>query len=212
MRTELPDPEPELPPGGVPEDGSAWSAWSPAEVADRLAAVNARWCVAGGWALDLFVGEKTREHEDLEVAVPADDFPAVRSALAGFDLYVVGSGHRWPLDSMAFSVFHQTWVWEPAARAYRLDVFREPHDGDAWIARRDESIRMPYRELIEHTSDGIPYARPEVVLLFKAKHAREKDDGDLAAALPHLDARRRRWLADALALVHPGHRWIAEVG
>ena len=26
--------------------------------------------------------------------------------------------------------------------------------------------------------------------------------------LPHLDADRRRWLHDALTLVHPGHRWL----
>ena len=53
--------------------------------------------------------------------------------------------------------------------------------------------------------------RPEVVLLFKAKHAREKDDGDFDAALPHLEPERRRWLADALELVHPGHRWLARL-
>ncbi|MGH3656155.1 MAG: nucleotidyltransferase domain-containing protein [Micromonosporaceae bacterium] len=27
------------------------------------------WCVAAGWALDLFRGEQTRPHEDLEIAV-----------------------------------------------------------------------------------------------------------------------------------------------
>ena len=70
---------------------------------------------------------------------------------------------------------------------------------------------MPYAQLIERTRDGIPYARPEVVLLFKAKAARPKDDGDLADVLPALDAGRRRWLADALELVHPGHRWLAQL-
>jgi hypothetical protein len=40
--------------------------------------------------------------------------------------------------------------------------------------------------VIAHTNDGIPYARPEIVLLFKAKAARAKDD-DFAAVLPRLD-------------------------
>ena len=48
----------------------------------------------------------------------------------------------------------------------------------------------------------------EIVLLFKAKHAQEKDDADFAAVLPRLEPERRRWLADALELVHPGHRWL----
>ena len=70
-------------------------------------------------------------------------------------------------------------------------------------------IRMPYDRAIERTPEGIPYGRPEIVLLFKAKAARPKDDDDFAAALPLLDEERRRWLADALGLVHAGHRWLA---
>jgi hypothetical protein len=58
---------------------------------------------------------------------------------------------------------------------------------------------------------GIPYGRPEIVLLYKAKHARPKDDADFAAVLPLLEPGRRRWLADALELVHPGHRWLAAI-
>jgi hypothetical protein len=71
---------------------------------------------------------------------------------------------------------------------------------------------MQYARVIELTGDGIPYGRPEIILLYMAKHARPKDDGDLAAVLPHLDLARRRWLAEALELVHPGHRWLAELG
>jgi hypothetical protein len=94
---------------------------------------------------------------------------------------------------------------------WRLDVFREPSDCDTWVCRRDGTIRMGYEELIRRTDEGIPYLRPDVTLLFKAKHARAKDDGDFAAALPLLDAGSRRWLRDALELVHPGHRWLPEL-
>ena len=58
------------------------------------------------------------------------------------------------------------------------------------------------------TTTGIPYAVPEVVLLFKAKAARDKDRADLDLALPLMAAERRRWLKDALARVHPGHEWL----
>ena len=50
--------------------------------------------------------------------------------------------------------------------------------------------------------------QPEVVLLFKAKVVRPKDELDFAAVLPHLDSNRRSWLRDALTLVHPGHAWL----
>ena len=88
---------------------------------------------------------------------------------------------------------HQTWMREPATGFWRFDVFREPSDGDTWICRREPAIRMPYARLIEWTDDGIPYGRPEVVLLFKAKHAQlEKNERDFAATLPRLDARAAR--------------------
>ena len=32
-----------------------------------------------------------------------------------------------------------------------------------WICRRDETIRLPYRDIIHRTRDGIPYLAPELV-------------------------------------------------
>jgi hypothetical protein len=204
---------PPVPPGGFEPDLDKWDAWRPEEASRRLAGVAAPWCVAAGWAIDLFLGDQRREHEDLELAVPADQFGEIAAALAGFELFVVGSGRGWRLEDAdaPLETYWQTWVLDPAADKWRLDVFRDQSDGDTWICRRDDSIRMPYERLIERTADGIPYQRPEVVLLFKAKHARPRDEGDLAAALPRLEPDRRRWLADALELVHPGHAWIERV-
>lgn len=135
----------------------------------------------------------------------------IRAALADFEVEVVGSGRRWPLDSAAFDVMMQTWVREPGHGVYRLDIFREPHDGDTWICRRDESIRLPYDQIIVTSPAGIPYLVPEIVLLFKAKHDRPKDQADFSGVLPLLNPARRAWLATALARVHPGHPWISEL-
>ena len=52
-------------------DVELWDAWTPNVAAERLRGVTAPWYVAAGWALDLFRGGQTREHEDLEIAVPA---------------------------------------------------------------------------------------------------------------------------------------------
>lgn len=196
--------------GAFEPDLFRWDAWRPADVQRNLARVEAPWCVVAGWAIDLFLGGQRREHEDLEIAVPGDRFGEVAEALAGFELFVVGDGLARPFAyaGEALETFWQTWVREPETGLWRLDVFRDQSDGDTWICRRDERIRLPYSELIERTADGIPYARPETVLLFKAKHARPKDDADLAAVLPLFEPERRRWLAKALELVHPGHRWL----
>jgi hypothetical protein len=197
--------------GGVELVNPAWSPWRPRELADRLRGVAVPWYVAGGWALDLYRGFESREHEDLEIGVPADGFAAIRSALGDLEFDVVLDGRRWPLDSPAFASSHQTWGRDPASGAYRLDVFREKHDGDTWICRRDESIRRNYAEIILRNADGIPYLAPEIVLLFKARWARPKDDEDLRGVLPSFDRERRSALRDLVAQVHPGHRWLEEL-
>jgi hypothetical protein len=70
-----------------------WDAWRPGHVARLLAGVRPPWCVAAGWAIDLFLGGQRREHEDLEIAVPRDRFGEVAEALTGYELFVpLGDG------------------------------------------------------------------------------------------------------------------------
>jgi hypothetical protein len=205
--------------GAFEPDLTLWDAWRPEHVAALLAGVRAPWYVAAGWAIDLFLGEQRREHDDLEIAVPRQAFGEIAERLPGYDLFIpdgdlTDPGLVWPLRQApaALDRHHQTWVREPDTGRWRLDIFREPSDGDTWICRRDERIRLPYAEVIEWTDEGIPYGRPEIVLLFKAKHAdRRKDEADFAAALPKLDATRRTWLIDALQLVHPSHPWLKRI-
>ena len=194
-------------------DDADWDAWTPAEVAHRLRGVDAPWYVAAGWAIDLFVGRERREHDDLEIGVPAAAFDEIRRALGELEFHVVTAGVAEPVDdaSELMQTVHQTWGLDRDARRWRVDVFREPSEDGSWVSRRDASLRLRYDELIERTADGIPYARPEVVLLFKAKAARAKDEADLAAVLPLLDADRRRLLARWIEQVHPGHFWLPDL-
>jgi hypothetical protein len=195
----------------IEADFSLWDAWRPEQVARLLDGVEAPWYVAAGWALDLFVGEQRREHEDLEIAMPNGRIDELLPALDGLELFVItGPRQATPFEQARDQLeeTHQTWVREPATGLWRFDVFREHSDGDTWICRRDPRIRMPYDRLIERTGDGIPYGRPEVILLYKAKHAhRDRDQSDFDEILPRLEPERRRWLAEALDVVHPGHPW-----
>ncbi len=181
-------------------------------MAERLSGVTAPWCVAAGWAVDLFLGEITRPHGDIEIAVPAGRFEEIAERFPDCDFHVPRDGRLVPATAEALGSDFQTWALERATGRWRFDVFREPHDGDIWHCRRDERLRLPYAEIIRHGADGVPYLSPEIALLFKAKGLREKDRADFGRAHPLLDARQRRWLRDALALVHPGHEWAALLG
>ena len=190
-------------------DIDAWQPWAPAQVAERLAGVATPWYVAGGWAVDLHLGGTLREHEDLEIAIPEAGFAEIAGRFPELAFFVAGDGKVVPAGPAALAAHHQTWALDAAAGVWRFDVFREPHDGDVWISRRNASLRRPYAEIIRRTPDGIPYLAPDVVLLFKAKHRRPKDERDHAAVAPRLTAAERSWLDSALELVHPGHPWIS---
>lgn len=199
----------------APDDIAAIEArwvdcWQPHEVARRLAGISVPWYVAAGWALDLFRGGQTRAHHDIEIGVPAGQFGQIRERFAEFTFDAVGDARIWESATpQVLSATWQTWLREPATGRYLLDVFREPHDGDVWICRRDETIRLPYTDIIRHTPDRIPYLTPELVLLFKAKHVRGQDQADFDGVLPLLTHLQRLTLARLLTRVHPGHAWLA---
>lgn len=193
----------------------AWHPWTPGEAAARLAGIGVAWCVVGGWALDCWLGRQTRDHEDLEIAIPRGDFPTVRDHLAPLRLHSVGDGEVRALRSDPETAAgplppadkHQNWVLDEAADAWRMDVMLEPGDAETWIYRRDERIREP-RTRMTAERDGVPYLVPEGVLLYKAKLLRAKDESDFARCLPEMTPNARQWLQHALQLTHPGHPWI----
>lgn len=187
-----------------------WEAWTPREAADRLHGLGLPWCVVAGWAIDLFIGEQTREHGDLEIEILRGDFPAVRDHLKEYEFFATGSGEIVALDleDEWNPEWHQRWVLDRDAQKWRADLMLKAGDETTWVCRRHESITAPRSEIVGTTPDGIPFLRPEAVLLYKAKAARPKDEADLASCLPRMSNTSRRWLADALAIAHPGHPWI----
>jgi GNAT superfamily N-acetyltransferase len=190
----------------------AWTPWHPRDIAHRLARVDRPWHVAGGWALELWRADHDlgplRDHEDVEIAIPRAAYPSFAAALAGLDLYAVHAGAVWPLRA-ALPKSHVRQVWVAADGRYRADLFLEAGGDRTWIFRRDDRIRRPLARVVARTLDGLPYLRPEAVLLYKAGAARPKDEADFAAVAPDLDADSAHWLVDALSVAYPGHPWIA---
>jgi hypothetical protein len=176
--------------------------------------------VCGGWAIDLFVDEVTRPHEDLEVGIFRHHQLALRRAYPDWSAFAVIQGGQWDPwndgDYLELPV-HQVLLrkpgspdpnpWEPT---YELDrqFFLNDSDQGIWVSRRDSRIRLHVRELALRSPSGVPVVAPEVQLLYKARHAEEKNEHDFELVEPHLGGSRRTWLREALELVHPGHRWI----
>jgi hypothetical protein len=191
-------------------DHDAWSAWHPLELTSRLASISAPWCIVGGWALDLWHGAQTRDHDDLEFTVLREDTGIFREALQGLDFYTAGSGVVKPLPHGAEppADIVQIWCLDSIERCWRVDMMIEPGTRQTWVCKRDPNILGPRHEFVYATSEGIPYLAPAPILLFKAKYQRAKDEADFDNALPKLTVSERAWLKASLALAHPGHDWI----
>lgn len=171
------------------------------------------WAVAGGWAIDLWLGEQTREHHDVEVVVRRCDQSIVHAALSAdweqFALDPPGGGWRpWsgvPIVSPAFQLQARS-SWGA------FDLFTETVDEATWYFRRDARIMAGSDDVIVPSASGIPIVRPEIQLLYMAKSGEPKNEHDFELARPHLDPAAARWLTSALQLTLPGHHWLQQLG
>lgn len=191
----------------------AWQPLGPAQVAERLEGLDARWWIVGGWAVDAFT-QAPREHEDIDVAFFRADLSAVLARLSPeLCIWSNLSGTLRPLRRAEdlLEGARQLWVRRDGDSPWLMDLAMTPHDGDTWISPRDDRIRRPFEDATFVAADGLRYLRPELVLFMKARVARAKDDHDLAKILPLLEPDVRSWLRNAIELVHPGHRWLADL-
>ncbi|TMD44470.1 MAG: aminoglycoside adenylyltransferase, partial [Chloroflexi bacterium] len=63
-----------------------WQPWSPREIARFFSHLAVPWWIAGGWALDLFLGAQARHHDDIDVQILRRDQHAVRVLLHEWDV------------------------------------------------------------------------------------------------------------------------------
>jgi Aminoglycoside-2''-adenylyltransferase len=195
-----------------------WDPWQPEDVARFFSTAEVPWLIAGGWAIDLFLGEQTRAHEDIDVQILRRDQLDVRALFQEWDIQgaLPGGPDAWPFWEWEAGKFlppnvHDVWCRPSKTDPWALQLMIGDTADDQWFFRRDARIRRPLATIGDRTPTGIPYLAPEIQLLYKAKTPRPKDEDDFARTLPSLDHERRQWLAQSLAIAHPGHAWLAEL-
>jgi hypothetical protein len=184
-------------------------------IAQRMADFPAPWLVAGGWAIDCFLGRETRRHEDLEITVPRDRQHAIHERFSDWTrLKIVprqeGDGDivPWEPNEYLELPIHQIVLQHPGFEPPEFEFFLNEIEDGEWFFRRNRGIHRPLGEMIVVGPWGIPVVAPEVQLLFKARLHRPKDEADFSSVLPSLGPERSRWLRLALELQNPGHPWI----
>ena len=187
-----------------------WEPLSLAEVKGLLGSVSAPWWIAGGHALDMFIGHETRKHADVDVSVLRRDQQAFRDALGKWDVQVAHAGQLipWKRGEALKPQHHTVWARETPGGPWRLEALFEESEGNRWAYRRNARIGLNIADLGRRDPNDVPFIRPEVNLLYKSSEPRPLDETDFLYALPRLDVAQKGWLSGALYTVDPTHRWL----
>lgn len=197
----------------IPLDENAWDAWSPHELGQRLREAILPWYVAGGWALDVWHDEQTREHEDLEFVVLRDHVDHFRGILCDLDFFAVKDGaiEYLPPSARLPGDVWQLWGADTRQGCWRVDLMIEEGTPDLWVYKHDRTINMARSDAVHVSNVGIPYLAPINVMLFKAKRRRSKDQMDFDHCLPKLSVEEKHQFVVWLTGLHPDHPWITQL-
>jgi hypothetical protein len=187
---------------------------TPSDAGALLSTLERPWWIAGGWAIDLFLGRETRAHADLDIAMLRGDEVALPDVLRDWQIDIAHDGAfiPWSGESPLVAPMHQFWTRRDREGPWDLEVLLEDHDGGRWLSRRDHRVTLQLDAFGRRTDTGIPYVAPEIALFYKAKGWEiEKNAADFDVAAPALDDSARAWLRGALEIAHPQHPWIARL-
>jgi Aminoglycoside-2''-adenylyltransferase len=204
-----------------------------------LAGYPGAWALCGGWAVDAWLGDVTRDHLDVDITVFEDDQLAAYEHVSGRGWHLiahdesVGGATREPWDGRPLVLpahIHgardlnvlKTWVpsGDPRPGELYLELMVNEQSGEDWVLNREPEVAWPIRDSQRVSSWGIPTVVPEVLLFYKATaylddatmaSRNPKDAADFHALAARLGPAERAWLRDAIATVHPSHAWLPEL-
>ena len=189
---------------------SQWQPLSVPEVVQLFSNAPFSWGLAGGYAVEQFVGTPIRDHGDIDVIVYRDQQLELQGWLSDWQLFAAdppGSLRPWTKSEYLPYGIHDIWGYT-SVHAWRLQIMLTEVEGGRWFSRRSRLIGGQRGDLIV-TYRSVPCIRVEVQLLYKAKDPRSKDDLDFKACLPLMSVEERQWLTTGLEVLYPeGHPWI----
>jgi Aminoglycoside-2''-adenylyltransferase len=192
----------------------SWRLMTPQEAVVSLSVLCLPWWIAGGWALDLFLGKITRAHKDLDVGIFRSDAAGVVAALSGWEFFEAKDGVLSALAAGEAPRADVNSLWGKRAHSaqWELELMLDDSDAEAWVFRRDARITRPLSSAIRRNPEGIAYLAPEIQLLYKARAPRPQDQADFDHVVRYLACDARTWLRDSLMGVDPKHPWIVRLG
>ena len=195
------------------------------------------YAICGGYAIDLFVGHKTRPHKDLDVSVYWENRDTLVQYMLDneWDIYEpCGCEHLHKISSITDQkrVKSNIWCVRPGNPHYifsdhennmfavdfdgaeqtELDfiefLFNNRKEGFILYARND-AVKLNMNNAILE-KNGIPFLAPELVLLYKSTAVNNPDyQLDFDNAMLKMNNDQQEWVRESLVSIFPnGHKWL----
>ncbi|MDP5228147.1 MULTISPECIES: hypothetical protein [Arthrobacter] len=192
----------------TPTPVTPWVLQTPQDVARLLDAVDVRWWLSGGVALDHWLGRKIQERGNTDVSTTSADVARLVDLLPErFSAWVAVDEVLTPWNEVPEGVDVQpVSIHDDQAGTWVLRVNVEDGIQRAWLYRRDPRLQLPWERAVLDVG-GIPTGAPEVQLVWKALRPRPQDDVDKDAVLPALSEEARAWWERSILSVHPHSTW-----
>jgi hypothetical protein len=187
-----------------------------------LSDFSGRWWLGGGWAIDAWLGEQSRDHEDIEICIARHDQEQVFTYCATWQFLTpvndqwtplpAGERLRPPQFMLQLQQAPQTLGADddmPPTFEFLLNDVQD----DMWTFSRLPQLQSPIMDVFSRSPWGMNATRPELILLHKAVYQpRPKDELDFQRILPYLSPAQQRWLRAHISAMHADdHPWIARL-
>ncbi len=156
-----------------PWRAAALARYAPRSVAELgthvrrlLEPFGGRWWIGGGWAIDLFLGEAMREHEDIDIVIAREDVPRFGHEMQGWDLRIPLGEHvplpRWRGGELYPDEAHQLWSRREVQLLYKAKAHpHRPRTNDEDLQRAlpslDDEARAWLRDALHVTYPSHPW-------------------------------------------------------
>jgi hypothetical protein len=171
------------------------------------------WFLIGGWAVDAWLGEQSREHQDVDIGLFRGSETSVFEHLRGWHMAAhdtpdAAHDDEWDGRRLRFPAhIHARRTGWP-----ELDLNFNERAAGRWILNRDPRLTVVIRDAIRPSAWGVPLLAPELVLWHKGRSdIRPRDANDFVALLPLLDSAQREWLAGSVELLDERHPWLPDL-
>lgn len=186
----------------------------PQEINDLMKDYKYTWFIAGGWAIDLFINSVTREHNDIEIGIFREEQYEMYKYFKDWTLKKVVKYENkpklevWKENEYLCLPVHEIHGHNSNLNVNNIEILLNEKHEDYWIYRRNQNIKRNIQDTILISELGIPILSPEIVLLYKSSHNKEKDNKDFMSVIDKLSCSQKNWLRESLVVTNPNHEWL----